>query len=131
MFITAFSEAVQEGLDGTGPSITDAVLFYMQKKAALELDGNDFDPETFDGCLKGLLGWGAGIVEKRILERLYQKLEIRTRIKSGFVFAKEVEKARKLLGSSEALIDETASELENVRRSTRKSMLVKSQGQTL
>jgi len=94
------TEAVHEGLDSIGPSITDAVLYYMKKKAAIQLDNRDLDPEIFDGCLKGLFGWGAEIVEKRILECLYLKLAVRTKIERGFVFADEVKKARKLLGSS-------------------------------
>jgi len=98
------TEAVHEGLDSIGPSITDAVLYYMKKKAAIQLDRHDLDPEIFDGCLRGLFGWGAEIVEKRILECLYLKLEVRTKIERGFVFADEVKKARRLLGSSGRLI---------------------------
>ena len=107
-FGTALTEAVQEGLDSIGPSITEAVLFYMKKKAAIQLDNHNLDPETFDVCLKGLFGWGAEIVEKRILECLYLKLEVRIKIERGFVFADEVKKARKLSGSSRRLIVEPA-----------------------
>ena len=103
-FDTVLTEAVHEGLDSIGPSITDAVLFYMKKKAAIQFDSHDIDPEVFDGCLKGLFGWGAEIVEKKILECLYLKLEVRTKIDRGFVFADEVKKARKLLGSPRRLI---------------------------
>lgn len=97
---------MHEGLDSIGPSIADAVLFYMNKKAEIQLDRHDLDPEVFDGCLKGLFGWGAEIVEKRILECLYLRLEVRTKLERGFVFADEVKKARKLLDSSYQLAAE-------------------------
>ena len=103
-FDIVLTEAVHEGLDSIGPSIADAVLFYMKKKAAIQLDHHDLDPEVFDCCLKGLFGWGAEIVEKRILECLYLKLEVRIKISGGFVFADEVKKARKLLGSHPRII---------------------------
>ena len=105
-FGTVLTEAVHEGLDSIGPSIADAVLFYMKKKAAIQPDRHDLDPEIFDGCLKGLFGWGAEIVEKRILECLYLKLEVRIKIERGFVFADEVKKAQKLSGSPSRLIVE-------------------------
>lgn len=107
-FDTVLTEAVHEGLDSIGPSIADAVLFYMKKKAAIQPDSHDLKPEVFDGCLKGLFGWGAEIVEKRILECLYLKLEVRIKIDRGFVFADEVKKAQKLLGSPRRLIAEPA-----------------------
>jgi hypothetical protein len=130
-FNTVLTEAVHEGLDSIGPSITDAVLFYMKKKAAIQLDRHDLDPVVFDGCLKGLFGWGAEIVEKKILECLYLKLEVRIKIGSGFVFADEVKKARKFLDSSDLLIAQPAGEPENNRKSTRKPLLVNNKGQTL
>ena len=105
-FDTVLTEAVHEGLDSIGPSIADAVLFYLKKKAAIQPNCHDLDPEVFDCCLKGLFGWGAEIVEKRILECLYLKLEVRIKIDRGFVFANEVKKARKLLGSPRRLIVE-------------------------
>jgi hypothetical protein len=106
-FDTVLSEAVHEGLDSIGPSIADAVLFYMKKKAAIQPERHDLDPEVFDCCLKGLFGWGAEIVEKRILECLYLKLEVRIKIDRGFVFADEVKKAQKLLGSPRRIVTET------------------------
>jgi hypothetical protein len=106
-FDTVLTEAVHEGLDSIGPSIADAVLFYMKKKAAIQPDRRDLDPEVFDCCLKGLFGWGAEIVEKRILECLYIKLEVRIKIDRGFVFADEVKKAQKLLSSPRRIVAET------------------------
>jgi hypothetical protein len=99
-FAVVLTEAVQEGLESIGPSIADAVLFYVKTKASIQLDDHNLDPEVFDNCLKGLFGWGAEIVEKRILECLYLKLEVRIKIEGRFVFADEVKKARKFLGSS-------------------------------
>jgi len=128
-FSTVLTEAVQEGLNSIGPSISDAVLFYIEKKAAIQLDQCDLDPKVFDDCLKAIFGWGAEILEKKILECLYLKLEVQLKIKSGFVFTDEVKKAQKLLDSSDLSIAEPSGELEKVRKSGRKALLVSNKGQ--
>ncbi len=123
-FNTVLAEAVHEGLNSIGPSISEAVIFYIQKKAAIQLDQCDLDPVVFDDCLKAIFGWGAEIVERKILECLYVKLEIQLRIKSGFVFADEVKRAQKLLDSSDLTIAEPSGEPEKLRNSARKALVV-------
>lgn len=113
-FSTVLTEAIEEGLDSIGPSISDAVLFYVQKKAGAQLDQCDLDPEVYDDCFKAIFGWGAEIIEKKILECLYLKLEVRLKIKSGFVFIDEVKRAQKLLDSSDLRICKPSSGMRNV-----------------
>jgi len=123
-FGTVLTEAVQEGLNSIGPSISDAVLFYIQKKAGIQPDQCDVSPEVFDDCLKAIFGWGAEIVEKKILECLYLKLEVQIKIKSGFVFIDEVKRAQKLLDSSDLPIGEPSDAMENGHKSARKALTV-------
>jgi len=125
-FSTVLTEAVQEGLDSIGPSISDAMLFYIQKKAGVQLDQYDLDPEVFDDCLKAIFGWGAEIVEKKILECLYLKLEVKIKVKTGFVFIDEVKRARKLLDSSDLPIGESSGGMRNGGKSARKALTVSS-----
>ena len=105
-FNTVLAQAVQEGLDSIGPSISDAVLFHLQRTDAVRSDRSFVDPEAFDDGLKKIFGYGAKVIEKRILEVLYVKLEAPRKIGGDFRFSEEVEKAQKLLGSTEILITE-------------------------
>ena len=101
-------EAVQEGLDSISPSCTDSVLFYIREQTSIRADGTSIDPEAFDDCLKKIFGCGAKVIEKKILERLYSKLEAPQKIDSGFKFVEEVERAQRLLGSNGVLVAEAA-----------------------
>ena len=123
-FGAVLAEAVQEGLNSIGPSISDAVLFYVQKKAGAQLDQRDLDPEVYDRCFKAIFGWGAEIVEKKILECLYLKLEVKLRIKSGFVFIDEVKRARKFLDSADLTTDESSSRIGNRGKSAHKTLTI-------
>ena len=123
-FNTVLTEAVQEGLNSIGPCISDAVLFYVQKKAGARPDQCDLDPEVYDSCFKAIFGWGAEIVEKKILERLYVKLEVKLRINSGFVFIDEVKRARKFTDSLDLSTDESSSRMGNKGKSAQKALTV-------
>lgn len=90
---------MQEGLNSIGPAISDAVFLYVKKKTAIEPDSCAVEPRVFDNCLRELFGCGAEIVEKKILESLYLKLEVQVKISGGFTYAEEVKKAQKLLDS--------------------------------
>ena len=59
------------------------------------------DLEAFDDGLKKIFGYGAQVIEKRILEVLYVKLEAPRKIGGGFRFPEEVKKAQKLASSTE------------------------------
>ena len=103
-FNSVLVQAVHEGLDSIGPSLSDAVLFHLQWTNAIRSSPSLIDPEAFDDGLKRLFGYGARVIERRILELLYEKLEAPREIKVDFKFSEEVEKAQKLLGSMGILI---------------------------
>ena len=103
-FEVVLVEAVQEGLDSISPSCTDIVLFHLQKHTVIRTDKPNIDPEAFDDCLKEIFGFGAKVIEKKILERLFSKLEAPRKIDCGFKFAEEVERAQRLLSSSAVLV---------------------------
>lgn len=100
-FNTVLAQAVREGLDSIGPSISDAVLFHLQRTEAVCFDTYFVDIEAFDDGLKRIFGYGAQVIEKRILEVLYVKLEAPRKIGGSFRFPEEVKKAQKLAGSTE------------------------------
>jgi len=102
-FHAVLAEAVQEGLNSIGPSISDAVFFYVQKKTSIRVDYHALDPHAFDSCLKEIFWCGAEIIEKRVLECLYAKLESPMKFTSGFTFVEEVRKAERLLDSPSSL----------------------------
>ena len=123
-FSAVLTEAVREGLNSIGPSISDAVLFYVQKKAGVQPDQCDLGPKIYDDCFRAIFGWGAEIVEKKILECLYLKLEVRLKIKSRFVFIDEVKRAQKLLDSSDLPIHGSSDRMENEGMPTHKALTV-------
>lgn len=90
-------EAVQDGLNSISPSVSCAVLFYLEKAEAISCDQHFIDPEAFDDGLKKIFGFGAKVIEKKILESLYVKLEAPRRIGDSFEFTEEVKKAQKLM----------------------------------
>lgn len=97
---------MQEGLNSISPSVSDVVLFYLQKNAAVRPEEHVIDPEAFDDGLKNIFGCGAKIIEKIILELLYYKLDNPQKIHGDFNFAEEVKKAQKLLGCDDLLVAE-------------------------
>ena len=103
-FNAVLAQAVQEGLDSIGPSISEAVLFHLQRTSAIRSDRHFVDPEAFEDGLKNIFGYGAKVIEKRILEVLYVKLEAPRKIGGDFRFSEEVKKAQKLVSSTEILI---------------------------
>ncbi len=92
-------EAVQEGLRSISPAVSEVVLFHLQKQAAIRIDEHVIDADAFDDGLQKIFGCGAKVIEKRILECLYLKLEAPQKINSDFKFAVEVKRAQKLLDS--------------------------------
>jgi len=98
-FSTVLTEAVKDGLNSIGPSISDAVLVYLEKKATIRFDSSALDPKSLDEGLKEVLGYGTEIVERKILESLHLRLEVKQKLKGSFDFAEEVKKAQKLFSS--------------------------------
>jgi len=106
-FNTVLAEAVHEGLNSISPSVPSVVFFYLKKNAAIQSDRYIDSPEAFDEGLKKIFGFGAKVIEKKILEILYVKLEIPRKIEDDFEFAEKVKSAQKLLDSTELAVAET------------------------
>lgn len=98
-FSTVLAEAVKDGLNSISPSISDVVVFYLQKRATVQFVHSAVDPKSIDEGLKEILGCGAEIVERKILESLHLRLEVKQKLEGSFDFAEEVKKAQKLFSS--------------------------------
>lgn len=99
-FHVFLTEAVNEGLSSISPSIPPVVFFYLKKDGSIQPDCLIEDLEAFEGGLRKIFGFGAKVIEKKILEVLYMKLQIQKEIKDDFKFAEEVKSAQKLLDSN-------------------------------
>ena len=106
-FYVFLTEAVHEGLSSISPSIPPVVLFYLKKDGSIQSDCLIDDLEAFEGGLKKIFGFGAKVIEKKILEVLYTKLEVTMEIKGDFKFAEEVKNAQKLLDSIDLVAAKT------------------------
>lgn len=77
------------------------MFFYLKKNASIQSDQYIDDPEAFEEGLRKLFGFGAKVIEKRILEVLYVKLDAPQKIEDSFKFIDEVRKAQLLLDSND------------------------------
>lgn len=96
-FSVALTEAINEGLCDICPSIRSAVLFYLEKNGSIQSDKSITNLEAFEEGLNNLFGFGARVIERKILEVLYIKLQTPKEIKDDFEFIEEVENALKLV----------------------------------
>ncbi len=87
-------------MNSIGPSISDIVLFHLQRSNSIRFDQPSVDPEAFDDGLKKIFGFGARVIERRILEVLYMKLDVNMQVSDDFEFIEEVRKAHKLLNAA-------------------------------
>jgi len=106
-FHVVLAEAVYEGLSSISPSVPSVVFFYLKKSRAIQSDQYIEDPQAFEDGLKKIFGFGAKVIEKKILEVLYVKLEVPRTIEEGFRFAEEVKNAQKLIDSADLVVEET------------------------
>ncbi len=90
-----------------GPCISEAVLVHLQKVDAVHFHQESIDAEAFDDGLKKIFGYGARLIEKRILELLYRKLETPRKIADDFMFSEEVKRAQKLRSSTAMMVAKT------------------------
>ncbi len=95
-FDLILAEAVHESLSKISPSVSSVVIFYLKKDRTIKSETKIDDPQSFDEGLKRLFGFGAKVVEKKILETLYLRLELPQEIEDNFSFSNEVKKARKM-----------------------------------
>ena len=106
-FYVLLAEAIHEGLSSISPSIPPVVFLYLKKNASIQSNQYVDDPQAFDEGLKKIFGFGAKVIEQKILEVLYRKLQVPREIKDDFKFVEEVKKAQKLLNSTDLVVAET------------------------
>jgi len=98
-FYIVLYHAVYEGLRSIGTSIPNAIIPYLQKDGAIGPGQVVNNPETFDESLRKIFGFGANVIEKKILEVLYEKLQINREVGDRFSFPQEVRNVQKKLPS--------------------------------
>lgn len=103
-FDLVLAEAIQEGLSSISPSIPSVVFFYLKKNGSIQSDESIDDPQAFEEGLKKIFGFDAKVIEKKILEVLYVKLQIPPTIEDDFRFAEKVKDAQKLLDSTDFIV---------------------------
>ncbi|MFQ6076272.1 MAG: hypothetical protein ACE5Z5_09095 [Candidatus Bathyarchaeia archaeon] len=96
VFRRVLLEAVDEGLaDTLGNTAKEAVLYYLERNYKVrrgEILGN---LDGFASGLEAILGAGAGVVERAILERLYTRCGLGFEVREDFSFSDYVEDARR------------------------------------
>lgn len=103
----ALTEAVHEGLSSVSPAIPSLVLLILQKDGSIKSNNRIDDLEAFEDGLKRIFGFSAKVVERKILEAFYTKLQVSRRIKDDFRFAEEVKSVQKLPDSRDLMITKT------------------------
>lgn len=91
-------EAVNEGLESIFDIAASSVLFFLEKNGSIKSRSNIENPEILAEGLESIFGFGAKIVEKKILEILRMKLQLPEpkETQYDFEFAKEIEKVIEL-----------------------------------
>lgn len=100
-FEKTLAEAVYEGLCWVSNTVAPVLDMCIQGATAVEIGLrksrlNMDDCEEFEKGLEKVFGFGAKVIECRILEALHTKLRVSKEIKQGFKFSDEVRAARKL-----------------------------------
>jgi len=94
-------QAVYEGLKSIGASVPYAILPYLEKNGSVGPGGVINDPKAFDKGLKKIFGFGAEVIEKKILEILYVKFQIPEEVEDNFDFLEKIQNVREMLESTE------------------------------
>ncbi len=91
-------EALREGLSSVCGSAGSAVIFFLENNGSIKSKTKIGSVESFSEGLESIFGFGSKVIEKRILEVLYLKLQLsgKREAPSDFDFVTEVEKAFKL-----------------------------------
>jgi hypothetical protein len=91
-------EAVNEGLSSICSSATSSVLFFLEKNGAIKSTSNIENLTAFSEGLERIFGFGAIVIEKKILEALCARLRLPDpkENRNNFEFAEEIEKAIEL-----------------------------------
>ncbi|MEM3597144.1 MAG: hypothetical protein QXJ53_03340 [Candidatus Bathyarchaeia archaeon] len=75
-FQKTFLEAVEEGLLTLGNSPKQAILFHLENTFKISLEEIPKNLTEFQKAIEKIFGPGAAYVEKLILKKLYEKLQI-------------------------------------------------------
>ena len=91
-------EAINEGLSSICSSAASSVLFFLEKNGSIKSTSDIENLKTFAEGLERIFGFGAMVIEKRILEVLHMKLQLPDpkETQDNFEFAKEIGKAIEL-----------------------------------
>jgi hypothetical protein len=106
-FSVVLTESIVEGLNSISPTIHFVTIFYLSKYKAIPSNEYIDNPEAIDQGLREIFGFGAKVIEKKILEFLYTKLEVPQIVRDDFVFSEEVKRAKKLAGSVDLMAGHT------------------------
>ena len=92
------AEAINEGLSIMCSSAAPSVFFFLENYGSIKSKPSIENLESFSEGLESIFGFGSKIIEKKILEILYEKFQLPqpTVIAGEFEFAKEVGKTFKL-----------------------------------
>jgi len=89
---------VNEGLSSICSSAAPSVLFFLEKNGSIKAKSNIESLKAFSEGLERIFGFGAIVIEKKILEILCTKLQLPDQKENpnNFEFAKEMGKAIEL-----------------------------------
>lgn len=92
-------QAAYEGLNSICTSIPNVILSYLEKEGVVGPGQIIKNPQTFDEELKKMFGFGANVLEKKILEILYDKLKIDREARDNVSFPEEIQAVERTLAS--------------------------------
>jgi len=105
-------QAAYEGMNVIGNSVPSAIIPYLEKTGSIESSGVIANFEAFDKDLKKIFGFGAKIIEKKILEILCSKLQISQKLDNDFNFDDVIKDIKRKFHSKEVQV--TLAETVNV-----------------
>ncbi|MDH5483299.1 MAG: hypothetical protein OEY22_10575 [Candidatus Bathyarchaeota archaeon] len=94
-------QAAYEGLNVIGNSVPMAIFPHLEKSGSIGPGNVISDPKAFGDSLRKIFGFGSKIIEKQILEILYEKLQISRKLDNSFSFDEEIENVKKIFRSTE------------------------------
>jgi len=97
-------QAASEGMNFIGNSVPPAIIPYLEKNGSVAPNGVINNFEAFDRDLKKIFGFGAKIIEKKILEILCAKLQISHKVGNDFDFDEVVKDIKRKFHSTEVQV---------------------------
>jgi len=97
-FQKTFLEAVEEGLSSLGDSPKQAILFHLENTFKIKREDIPSNPTEFQKALEKIFGPGATYLEKLILKKLHDKLNLEAEnFETSLDFLNSLEKLKKHL----------------------------------